>query len=51
MREQKGGQSDLSVRRKEDAREVSKVRMGRASPIIARSLDFTLRETGSHSLG
>ena len=49
MREQKGGQSDLSVGRKGDAREVSKVRLGRASPIIARSLDFTLREKGSHS--
>ena len=41
MREQKGGQNDLTVRRKEDARERSKVRLGRASPVIARSLDFT----------
>lgn len=41
----------MIIRRKEeDAAEVSKARLGRASQAMAGSLDFTLRETGNHSL-
>lgn len=38
------------MRMKEDATEVSKARSGKVSQAMEGGLDFTVRETGSHSL-
>lgn len=50
MKEPKGGQRDVSVKRQEHATEVTKAGPGRASQVMVGSQDLILGETGSHCL-